>query len=214
MLLGAFWLVVFSLHLGFNVLVRLPLNARTATDSILILGGSISREIHGAKLAIENPSLPILIARGSPDPCIYRVFARSNAPMDKVWLEVCSNSTFGNFVFALPILKQWQVKKIKLVTSGTHIRRSQWLARIMLGSHGIWVDVDIAPEKGIPGNQEYLFKTVLDLSRGVAWSFVSQLFQPSCSQMYPLKTIDLSQWRDRNYACERQGKIKHERFRR
>ena len=194
-----------SVSLAFNVLVKLPRNAQSSADGILVLGGSVSREIYAAKLARQNPQIPILIAKGSPDPCIYWVFERTPASMNNVWLEICSSSTFANFVYGIPILKTWNVHKVKLITSGTHIRRSKWLAKILLGSQGIWVDLTIAPEKGVPGNTEFLLKTIADLTRSVVWAFLGQVIEPHCSQVYPLNSVDLSLWRDRNFSCERQG---------
>ena len=207
-LLTALWLILLAIHLAFNLIVKLPQNARATPDGIFVLGGSISREIYAAKLAKENPNIPILIARGSADPCIVWVFERAKSPIDNVWLEVCSDSTFTNFMYGLPILENWQVRKVKLITSGTHIRRSQWLAKILLNSHGIAVDLAIAPEKGVPGNSESLLKTGIDLSRGIIWAFLSQAIEPNCKQVYPLGSVDLAAWEKRNFACERQGGFK------
>lgn len=204
-LLTAFWLTLLGIHLAFNLVVKLPQNAQSPPDGILVLGGSISREIYAAKLAKETPNIPILISRGSPDPCIVWVFERAKSPIDNVWLEVCSDSTFTNFMYGLPILENWHVRKVKLITSGTHIRRSKWLAKILLSSHGIWVDMAIAPEKGVPGNSESLLKTGVDLGRGLIWAFLSQMIEPSCNQVYPLGSVDLAAWEKRNFACERQG---------
>lgn len=201
----AFWLALLGLHLAFNLVFRLPRNAHSPVDGVLVLGGSISREIYAAKLAQQKPDLPILIARGSPDPCIIKVFQQVHSPMDRVWLEICSRSTFTNFLFGLPILENWQVHKVLLITSGTHIVRAQWLAKILLGSHGIWVDLVIAPETGVPGNYESWFKTGMDLSRSLVWAVFSQMIKPECSDVYPLKSVDLIAWQKRNFACERQG---------
>ena len=73
-------------------------------DAFLVLGGSIQREIYAAELAKQYPETPILISSGSQDPCILYLFDRSLAPKNRIWLEHCADSTFGNFYFALPIL--------------------------------------------------------------------------------------------------------------
>ena len=203
----AFLLAFLSLHLMFNIAIRLPRNAQSPVDGILVLGGSISREIYAAKLAKQNPSTPILISRGSSDPCIVWVFQRAKSPMNNVWLEICSRSTFTNFMFGVPILEDWQVHKVQLITSGTHIRRAKWLAKIILGSHGIWVDLVAAPEKGVPGNNESLLKTGIDFARSIIWTFLSQTITPRCSDVYPLDSVDVTTWKNRNFACERQGNI-------
>ena len=204
-LMGAFWLALLGLHLIFNLAVKLPRNAKSPVDGVFVLGGSISREIYAAQLAKQDPNLPILIARGSPDPCIVWVFQRAIAPMKNVWLETCSRSTFTNFMFGLPILEKWQVHKIKLITSGTHIMRAQRLGQILLGSHGIWIDFVVAPEKGVPGNQESWVKTGIDLTRSIIWAFLSQTIKPGCSQVYTLDRVNLAAWENRDFACERQA---------
>lgn len=200
-----FWLTLVSVHLAFNLIVKLPRNAKFPVDGVFVLGGSISREIYAAKLARQNPHLPILIARGSPDPCVFWVFQRAKSPINQVWLEICSRSTFTNFMFGLPILENWQVHKVQLITSGTHIIRAKWLAKILLGSHGIWVDLIVAPEKGVPGNSESWTKTGVDLTRSIIWAFFSQIIRPSCSNVYSLNSVDLAVWQNRSFACERQG---------
>lgn len=207
-ILMVFWLTLLGLHLAFNLVVKLPRNAKSPVDGVLVLGGSISREIYAAKLAQQNPQIPILIARGSPDPCIVWVFQRAKSPMNNVWLEICSRSTFTNFMFGVPILENWQVQKVRLITSGTHIVRAKWLAKILLGSHGIGVDFTVAPEKGVPGNHESWAKTGVDLTRSVIWAFLGQIIKPNCSEVYRLSSVDLTAWEDRNFACERQGKLK------
>jgi len=204
-------LLGFCLILGILLLYNsaiLYAASQKPVGAILVLGGSITREIHVAELAKQLPSVPILISQGSLDPCILLIFQRSSAPIDKVWLEKCAKSTFGNFYFSLPILKQWQVKKIKLITSATHLPRAIWLAQIILGSHGIWVELEIAAEtKGIPANRESFFVTVADVTRGLIWAVVSQFYEPKCTNLIPLSQVDLNVWKMKGFKCERQANL-------
>lgn len=187
-----------------NLAVRLPLNASHPVDAILVLGGSIHREIYAAKLATQDSEMPILIARGSDDPCLLFIFQRQGARLEKVWLEKCSNSTFGNFVFALPILRQWGVHKVKLITSSTHLPRAQWLAQIHFSAQGIAVELDIVQERGIPGNQESSLKTTLDVTRSLFWAILAQVIQPPCDDLTQLDNVDLKSWQERGFNCEHQ----------
>jgi uncharacterized SAM-binding protein YcdF (DUF218 family) len=198
---------ILSFILLFNFTIKLSRNAIMPVDGFLVLGGSINREIYAAKLAKQYPKVPILISQGSDDPCILKIFQKEQVSLEQVILEKCAESTFGNFFFSLPILINWKIHKVKLITSQTHLPRAKWLANIMLGSHGIWVELDIAPEKGIPGNQESNIKTILDLTRSVGWSYLSQLFKPTCHQVYRLSEVDLSFWQKKGFACERQAKL-------
>ncbi|MGV2387612.1 MAG UNVERIFIED_CONTAM: hypothetical protein LVR29_02515 [Microcystis novacekii LVE1205-3] len=148
------------------------------------------------------------MSEGSKDPCILLLFERAKAPKTNVWLEKCANSTFGNFFFAVPILKQWGVHKVKVVTSPTHLPCAKWLAAIHLQSHGIAVEIDAVREIGVPGNHESKLKTGLDVARSIIWAFVGQLIYPPCWQVIPLNSVDLEAWRNQGFKCESQGKIR------
>ena len=199
------WILV---SLILNVTWKLPLNAAKPVDAFLVLGGSIRREIYVTQLARDYPNIPILISQGSPDPCIWLLFQRERARLQQVWLEKCANSTFGNFFFGLPILKHWRVHKVQIVTSPTHLPRAKWLAQIILGANGIWVEPKIIKEEGIPGNHESTIKTILDVTRSLFWAVASQVFQPPCTDVIELVNLDLQKWRNQDVSCEHQGKIR------
>lgn len=177
-------------------------------DAFFVLGGSIKREMYVAELAQKYPQIPILISSGSKDPCILLIFQRQTAPMDNVWLEKCADSTFDNFYYSIPILRQWGVRKVKLITSTTHLPRAKLMAQILLGSQGIWVSPDIIQEQGIPGNREYWWKTGLDVTRSILWAPISQVIKPQCSKVIQLNQVNLQQWQNRGFKCERQGNLK------
>jgi uncharacterized SAM-binding protein YcdF (DUF218 family) len=199
-------LILFSIWL-LATLFQLQGASTAPVGAFFVLGGSIQREIYVAELVKQQPQTPVLISQGSPDPCIWSIFRRANAPTDQVWLEKCADSTFGNFYYSLPILQEWQVRKVKLLTSQTHLPRAQWLAQILLGSHGIWVETEIVPEQGIPGNRETLLKTSLDVTRSLGWAVLSQFYAPHCSSIQALQTVDMPTWRKRGFHCEHQGNI-------
>jgi uncharacterized SAM-binding protein YcdF (DUF218 family) len=200
-LLGS-WLVINTL--------RLQAVASEPVDVFFVLGGGIDREIYVAQLAKQHPEVRVLISQGSEDPCILLIFQREQAPIRQVWLEKCADSTFDNFYFNIPILKQWGIRKIKLITSSSHLPRAQWMAQILLGAHGIWVETDIAPEQGTPGNRESFLKAGLDISRCLVWAVISQVFQPRCLKLVPLSAVDLEAWRNSGFRCERQEGLKLE----
>jgi uncharacterized SAM-binding protein YcdF (DUF218 family) len=177
-------------------------------DAFFVLGGSIQREIYIAKLTKQSPPTPILISQGSPDPCIWLIFEREAASMRNVWLEKCARSTFDNFYYAIPILRHWHVNKVMLVTSPTHLPRAKWLAQILLGAHGIWVETETVQEQGIPGNRESWPKTGLDVTRSLVWAGLSQIVQPQCSQVIKLTDVNMEAWQRRGFKCERQGNLK------
>ncbi len=202
-------LALLVVNILLNIFIKLPQSADLPSDAFLVLGGSVNREIYAAQLAKQYPQTPILISHGSKDPCILLIFQRIQAPISQVWLENCAESTFENFFFALPILESWQVRKVSLITSKTHLPRAQLLSYILLSSQGIWVDLDIAPETGIPGNNEFWAKTVLDVTRSIFWAILSQGIKPSCSKVYPLQDVDLTTWKIVGFSCEKQAKLKY-----
>jgi hypothetical protein len=176
-------------------------------DAFFVLGGSIRREIHVAQATTQTSQIPVLISSGSPPPCIWLIFQREGAELENVWLENCANSTFENFYYGIPILRKWGVHKVKLITSGTHLPRAQWMAQILFGAHGIWLETDIVPEEGIPGNYEAGWKTGLDVTRSLFWGVLSHIWRPQCSNVIKLTDVDMQDWQNRGFRCERQGGV-------
>lgn len=190
-----------------NLTLTLQAAAKKPVDALFVLGGSITREIHVAELAKQYPQIPILISKGSQDPCILLIFQRAKASLENVWVEKCADSTFGNFYYSLPILQKWQAHKVLLITSPTHLPRAQWMAQIILGAKGIWVELDIVKEKGIPGNRENNFVTALDVTRSLLWAIIGQFYSPQCAEVRPLSEVNLVEWKAKGFKCERQGNL-------
>ncbi|MGB3532083.1 MAG: YdcF family protein [Microcoleaceae cyanobacterium] len=200
-------LIIVSLTALSSHILVLRTASQKPVDLLFVLGGSIRREIYVSQQIKQFPNTRILISTGSDDPCILKLFERINAPIEQVWLEKCADSTFGNFFFSLPILKQWQIHHIKLITSASHLPRAKWMAQIILGAHGIWVEVDVVEETGIPGNQEYILKTILDVVRSLVWAVASHGFNPSCQKVVSLENINLLKWCREGFSCEHQGNV-------
>jgi uncharacterized SAM-binding protein YcdF (DUF218 family) len=198
-LLLSFWLV-------FNTITLIYASSK-AVDANFVLGGSIRREIYVADLARKNPEIPTLISQGSEEPCILLLFESKGVNLANIWLEKCANSTFENFFYSLPILNKWKVHKVRLITSSSHLPRAKWMAQIILGSHGIWVELDIAKEEGVPGNHESWIKTGMDVTRSVFWAGLSHFIQPQCSHVIRLVDVDIKAWQQRGFNCERQGRM-------
>jgi len=176
-------------------------------DAFFVLGGSIRREIYVTQITQKYPQVPVLISSGSKPPCIWLIFQREAAELQNVWLENCADSTFENFYYGIPILRQWGVHKVKLITSPTHLPRAKLMAQILFGAHGIWVEPDIVPEQGIPGNYESGLKTGLDVTRSLFWAVFSHIMQPQCSNVIRLAEVDMQAWQSRGFKCENQGGV-------
>ena len=192
---------------GSSLATQLYRHAQQPPDAVLVLGGSIRREIVIADAVAQGNSLPVLISHGAAPPCTRLVFERVAAPIDQVWLESCAESTFDNYRYSLPTLKQWGTQHVVVVTSPTHVPRAAWLARILLSSHGIWVEMQLVEEIGIPANVETPLKTVLDVGRSLVWAIISQLYRPVCDRVFPLSSVDLAEWTAQGFQCEHQADI-------
>lgn len=202
-----FGVLIVGTLLGILLLIntlRLILAASSPVDTFFVLGGSIRREVYVAELVKEHPEARVLISHGSSDPCIVLIFQKFKAPIRQVWLEKCADSTFDNFYYNLPILRQWGVRKVSLITSPTHLPRAKWMAQILLGAHGIWVEVEAVKELGIPGNRESWLKTGADVIRSLAWAVLSQVIEPQCSELTRLSDVDFAVWRKSGFKCEHQ----------
>lgn len=205
---GLGWLLILAIALwGSSLGTQLYRHGQQPADATLVLGGSIRREMVVADTVAQGSDLPVLISHGAQPPCTRLVFERVAAPLDQVWLETCAQSTFDNYRYSLPTLRQWGAQHVVVMTSPTHLPRAAWLARILLGSHGIWVEMQLVEEIGVPGNVEKPLKTVLDVGRSLGWAVISQFYQPACPNVFPLASVDLAEWNERGFTCEHQADL-------
>lgn len=170
------------------------------SQAYFVLGGNNTREIRAAELVAQHPDMLTLISGGSPDPCIWNTFMRAQAPMNKVWIEKCTDSTFGNMYYGLPILKSWHVSRITVIDSRCHLPRAKWLAQIIFSAHGIWTDFDIL-EDGFPAKPELDAKTYLDVFRACLWAVASQFYYPECKNVINLSKVDMNYWNRIGFHC-------------
>ncbi|MEM9771169.1 MAG: ElyC/SanA/YdcF family protein [Cyanobacteria bacterium P01_D01_bin.73] len=190
--------------------VSLNHNRQQPVDTIFVLGGSVRREMYLAETLPRGENVPVLVSNGSSSPCVRALYEREGRSPDGVYIEHCARSTFDNFTYGLPFFRQWHSRHIQLLTSGSHVGRSTWLGRLMLGAHGIWVDIVDVPETGVPGNVERWWKTGLDLGRALLWLPFSYVYEPRCNQVDPLPQVDLdSVCFKRWLRCENQANLKN-----
>ncbi|NJL09533.1 MAG: YdcF family protein [Calothrix sp. SM1_7_51] len=197
---------VFVFWLSVNVINIIAASSQPV-GVFFVLGGSIRREIYVAQLAKKYPQIPVLISSGSKEPCIWLIFHREAVALDNIWLEKCASSTFGNFYHSIPVLQTWKVRKVRLITSPSHLPRARWMAQILFGARGIWVEIDAVRELGVPGNKENLLKTGLDVTRSLLWAIGGQFIQPKCSEIIKLADVNMQHWQQKGFKCENQGKV-------
>ena len=198
-----------ALWLG-SLAIALNHHRQQPIDTIFVLGGSIKREMYLAETLPRSEGVPVLISNGSSSPCVRALYEREKRSPTDVYIEHCARSTFDNFTYGIPFFHRWGSHHIQLLSSGSHIQRSTWLGRLLLGAHGIWVDIVDVPETGVPGNQEAWWKTGLDLGRAVLWIPFSYVYEPRCDHVDALPQVNLRLTCMRNWLhCEHQANLKN-----
>lgn len=157
--------------------------------AILVLGGEREREEFAARLASKRRwrggTLPLFISSGSyryaadfdptdlANPHLHRMsgvdFARlrSRLVMDRRAVD-----TVTNFTTMVEMLAQTGHRRLLIVTSNSHLRRSRACAAVVLGSHDIEFsfracDADVAPAHG--AEPWGTARTVRDVARCLMW---------------------------------------------
>lgn len=187
------------LSITINILISY-FNESRASDAYLLLGGDINLEIYAAQLALEGNRVPIIISGGEPPGCEYKLYTLMSAPMEKIFLERRSHSTFDNYMYSVPILKAWGVKKATIITSSNRLPRAYLLAQLHLRSQGICPEPDILNLGYLSAKQEYPLKTFLDILRSIPFCLIRQIV-PIAPKYEALQNIDLKYWQTRKYSC-------------
>lgn len=177
------FILVATVWLAINA-VSVFFNSQSKEDCVLVLGGSVGRELYAAVLAKHYPDNFTIVSGGEQPPCSRVIFEKAGAPLDKVILERSARSTFENFTFSIPILKRLHAKRVGVITSLGNEQRGMWMARIFLWANGIAVDNKIIPgEYSQGGHEEEPLKTALDVLRSIAWAPVTNIFAPPGEQI-------------------------------
>ncbi len=107
-------------------------------DAILVLGGAWDRMEYAARLAKQNPALPIWISG-------YRrrrlrneaYFKRHKIAPQRLHYDICATDTVTNFTCTINDLQTHGIRHIYLVTSDYHMIRAKAIAYWILGSRGM-----------------------------------------------------------------------------
>lgn len=100
---------------------RIPAQA----DVIVVLGGETpNRAARAAELFHQQIARHVLISGGGDAGQIRRRLLEGGVPATAIWLEEDSANTWENAVFSIRLLRRAHARKICLVTSWYHSRRS------------------------------------------------------------------------------------------
>ncbi|MBD2006513.1 MULTISPECIES: YdcF family protein [Cyanophyceae] len=139
-------------------------------QALLVLGGStkdLEREKFAAKLARENPDLPIWVSSGSTNKTyVKRVFAKAGVDPSRLRLDYKALDTVTNFTTLVDEMEAKGISSIYLITSDYHMRRARVIGEIVLGSRGIAIK-PVVVETGNPS--EPIEKSIRDGARAILW---------------------------------------------
>ncbi len=135
-------------------------------DAVLVLGGEPRREQFAAEFSKQHPDLPIWVSGGSNPEYAEWIFRQAGVPENLVHLDYAAVDTLTNFTTIVDKLRSQNIHSIYLITSDYHMRRSQWIGQVVLGSRGIqFQPVSIPTDKPT----EPVEKAVFDGLRAVLW---------------------------------------------
>ena len=156
-------IIATSLYVGFksvrNSITKEP-------EALLVLGGHEERERFAAKLARENPDLPIWISSGSPKEYAQEIFNKAGIPSDRLYFDYRASDTVTNFTTLVEELKAKGIDSVYLITSENHMTRAKIIGDIVFGSQGIDFQPIAVPSNNPP---EPLEKCLRDGARSIFW---------------------------------------------
>lgn len=156
---------------GISLRLAIARHRAPTPQAILTLGGGIEREKFTAQLAIEHPTLDILISSGAPPQQIIEVFTVAKAPTEQLHLDSQATDTVTNFTTTVNKLQQKNIEHIYLVTSDFHMRRAEAIAFWVLGSRSIaYTPLRVPSGNGtIQRQPESTLRTIRDIIRSLLW---------------------------------------------
>ena len=178
-------------------------------DALLVLGGTPIRERYAAQIEKSHPERRVLISGGSENPCIWLMFDKAGAPKENVWMERCSQNTFENFLYSLPILKSWHVHNVLLLTEEPQSQRAFPMAQVLLGLNGIFVELETVPNSG---GEPLTRAPWMDVALAFAWLIPSQVYGPTCAELTHLSDVNMKDALEKGFYCAPQAEVGHDRI--
>ncbi|AFY54689.1 hypothetical protein Riv7116_2160 [Rivularia sp. PCC 7116] len=170
-ILAGLGITVFASLLILHSLIRVRLN-RTLKyypkpQAILILDGNPTRIDYAAKLA-HSVQLPIWISGNcSQLPVNKQRFKAAGIDSDKVNYDLRATDTVTHFTTLVKDFKNQDLHHVYIVTSDYHMPRSQTIATLVFGSHGLIVTSVRVPTA--EGTSESPLKILRDYLRSLLW---------------------------------------------
>ncbi|MEB3339824.1 YdcF family protein [Okeania sp.] len=135
-------------------------------QALLVLGGSIEREVFAAEFAQQHPHLDVWVSSGTNPEYAEWLFSEAGISQTRLHLDYDAVDTVTNFTTTVDKLKSQGITSVYLVTSDDHMRRARVIGQIILGSRGINFQPLPVPSGRSP---EPIEKAIRDGIRGIIW---------------------------------------------
>lgn len=157
-----YWLLIYSKRRPVET-TQLSMAVKVA---LIALGGDVEREIYAVYLAQlhEYRSAVLYLTSGSLDEEYPGIKELGN----RCIIDRTAVDTLTNFTTLLPSLIASRVTHVVCVTSKCHARRANAIARMLLGSRGIQVKMQVTPWAS-DGPSESLWRIARDILRSLTW---------------------------------------------
>lgn len=133
-LAGCFLVLFLGLLLLFARPVLTVKQLPRQADLIVVLGGGANtRVMKAAQLYHQGYASKILVVGKNEEQLIGKILLAAGIPETDIIYEPQSRSTYENAAYSLPLMTQWQVNSVLLVTSWFHSRRSVAVFRSIAG---------------------------------------------------------------------------------
>lgn len=150
--------------------------------ALIALGGNVEREIYAVYLTNlhQFQTAVLYLSSGSLD----QEYPGIKELGDRCIIDRSAVDTLSNFTTLLPSLTTTGIKDVICVTSRSHARRANAVARIVLGHHGIHVKMQVTPW-GEDGPSESIWRFLRDVCRAFIWIYTGWTGESIALWFYP-----------------------------
>lgn len=125
--------------------------------------------------------------------------------MTDVWSEKCAQNTFENVTYNLQFMEKHGVRKVAVITDFPQLKRAMPVAQIIFASHGMVAELAQSPQNMMDEKSNLELGGLVILA--CCWAVLSQVYQPNCSNVTPLSTVDMDYWYKTGFTCQPQSGI-------
>lgn len=150
--------------------LAIALQEAPAPQAILVLEGNVDRIRFSAQFSKTHPNLPIWIS-GNPDgkDLNLDIFRRAGISQQRLHFDFCATDTVTNFTCNVSTFAEQDIRHVYVITSDYHMSRSQAIAALVFGSHGIAITA--VPVESQITRVESPLRTIRDCIRSIIWIF-------------------------------------------